>query len=89
MQSVLAEALRNVRKHARARSLTVRVRRARGLLKLEIENDGVGVRRRVGLPGVGLRIAALDALQAGGIMEFGERKAGTWQVRLTVPDGTR
>lgn len=89
VQSVVAEALRNVRKHARAHSLTVRVRRARGLLKLEIENDGVGVRRRVGPPGVGLRITALEALQAGGLMEFGERKPGTWQVRLTVPDGTR
>src|SRR5205085_12378533 len=50
VQSVLAEAIRNVRKHARARSLVVRVRRADGLLVLEVENDGAGARRPVGRP---------------------------------------
>jgi signal transduction histidine kinase len=85
VQSVLAEAVRNVSKHACARSLVVRVRRADGLLVLEVENDGVGARHRVGAPGVGLRIAALEALHAGGLLEFGERRPGTWQVRLAVP----
>jgi hypothetical protein len=34
---------------------------------------------------MGLRLAALEALQAGGIVEFGEREPGTWRVRLAVP----
>ena len=34
---------------------------------------------------MGLRLAALEALQCGGVVEFGEREAGTWQVRLVVP----
>jgi signal transduction histidine kinase len=89
VQSVLAEAVRNVRKHARARSLVVRVRRADGLLVLEVENDGVGRRRHAGPPGVGLQIAALEAVQAGGVLEFGEREPGRWQVRLAVPEGAR
>jgi hypothetical protein len=33
---------------------------------------------------MGLRLAALEALQVGGIVEFGERE-GTWRVRLAVP----
>jgi signal transduction histidine kinase len=87
VQSVLAEAVRNVRKHARARSLVVRVRRIDGVLVVEVENDGVGDHLHPGPPGVGLRLAALEALQAGGLLEFGERETGRWQVRLAVPDG--
>jgi signal transduction histidine kinase len=86
VQSVLAEAVRNVRKHARANSLVVRIRRENHVLVLEVENDGVGEGRHPGLPGAGLRIAALEALQAGGVLEFGERQPGTWQVRLAVPE---
>jgi signal transduction histidine kinase len=87
LQSVLDEALRNAQKHARARSLTVRVRRADELLVLEVENDGVESGAPRVTPGVGLRIAAIEALQAGGMLEFGEREPGVWQVRLAVPDG--
>jgi signal transduction histidine kinase len=86
MQSVLAEAVRNVRKHTNASALRVRVLEAGGLLTLEVENDGIGERRRVGPPGMGLRLAALEALQVGGVVEFGERVPGTWQVRLAVPE---
>jgi signal transduction histidine kinase len=88
-QSVLAEAVRNVRKHASARSLVVRVRRAGGVLSLEVENDGVSAQRRSGVPGIGLRLAALEALDAGGLLEFGERTPGHWQVRLAVPEVSR
>jgi signal transduction histidine kinase len=88
-QSVLAEAVRNVRKHSRARSVVVRVRRDERLLVLEIENDGLTGHERLGPAGVGLRIAALEAMQVGGMLEFGERPSGIWQVRLAVPEGGR
>jgi signal transduction histidine kinase len=83
-QSVLTEALRNARKHADARSIVVRTHTLAGALVLEIENDGVPALRAAST-GVGLRLAALEALQAGGLVEFGERAPGTWQVRLVVP----
>jgi hypothetical protein len=35
---------------------------------------------------MGLRLTALEALQVGGVVEFGERVPGTWQVRLAVPE---
>ncbi len=85
-QSVLAEAIRNARKHARAARVLVRAHDRDGAFVLEIENDGVKPHRRAST-GVGLRLAALEALQAGGLVEFGEREPGTWQVRLVVPHG--
>jgi hypothetical protein len=27
----------------------------------------------------------MEALQSGGVIEFGQREPGTWQVRLVVP----
>ena len=37
--------------------------------------------------GMGLRLAAFEALQHGGFVEFGAREADKWQVRLVVPTG--
>lgn len=85
VQSVLGEAVRNAGKHSAAEAAVVRVRRADDLLTLEVENDGLASDRHAGPPGLGLRLAALEALQAGGLLEFGERSPGRWQVRLAVP----
>jgi signal transduction histidine kinase len=83
-QSVLREAVRNARKHARPTEVAVRVAGVDGAFLLEVVNDGV--RGRLRRPaGMGLRLAALEALQSGGVIEFGERDAGAWQVRLVVP----
>ena len=83
-QSVLTEAVRNARKHADARRIIVRTHTGEGTLVVEIENDGVPLERTAST-GVGLRLAALEALQSGGLVEFGERAPGTWVVRLVVP----
>jgi signal transduction histidine kinase len=86
-QSVLTEAVRNARKHATPETIEVHVRREDGLFVLEVTNDGVSGRPRTGPPGMGLRLAALEALHVGGLLEFGSREPGTWQVRLAVPAG--
>lgn len=83
-QSVLSEAIRNAHKHAKASWVDVRVAREGGAFVLSVANDGVRGRRR--RAGMGLRLAALEALQSGGVVEFGEREPGIWQVRLVVPD---
>jgi signal transduction histidine kinase len=83
-QSVLIEAVRNADKHAKPTHVDVRLGRANGAFWMEVVNDGVtGPRKH---PGMGLRLAALEALQSNGVVEFGEREPGTWQVRLVVPD---
>jgi signal transduction histidine kinase len=86
-QSVLTEAVRNARKHATPTAVTVRLGRHDGAFVLEVTNDGVAGRSRKA--GMGLRLAAVEALQSGGVIEFGEREGGRgrlWQVRLVVPD---
>jgi signal transduction histidine kinase len=82
-QSVLAEAVRNAHKHAQPTRVEVGLERKDGALVLDVVNDGV--RGRPKQTGMGLRLAALEALQVGGIVEFGQREPGTWRVRLAVP----
>jgi signal transduction histidine kinase len=88
-QSVFAEAVRNALKHAEPRRLSVRVE-CNGAFALQIVNDGVPEAGRVGPAGMGLRLAAVEALQHGGVVEFGRAEPGQWRVRLLVPveDGT-
>jgi signal transduction histidine kinase len=83
-QSVLAEAVRNVRKHAQPTLVEVRTKRVEGAFVLEVINDGARP-GRAHQPGMGLRLAAFEALQSGGIVEFGPLGQGSWQVRLVVP----
>jgi signal transduction histidine kinase len=83
-QSVLVEAVRNARKHASPTRVEVTLGRQDGTWVMEVCNDGVNERART-ISGMGLRLAALEALQVGGLVEFGEREPGTWRVRLAVP----
>jgi signal transduction histidine kinase len=83
-QSVLAEAVRNARKHADPGEVLVRTRRLDGALVVEVENDGVADAKLRGT-GMGLRLVAFEALQRGGVLEFGPRGHDRWQVRLVVP----
>jgi len=83
-QSVLAEAVRNAHKHAQPSRVEVALERGDDTLFLDVSNDGVRGRPRR-QTGMGLKLAALEALQAGGIVEFGEREPGAWRVRLAVP----
>jgi signal transduction histidine kinase len=85
-QSILVEAVRNARKHSRARVVAVSLRNDGATFVLEVRNDGVPARgERPG--GVGLRLATLEALQHDGVLEYGESEPGAWQVRLVVPTG--
>jgi signal transduction histidine kinase len=82
-QSVLAEAIRNAHKHSAPTEVRVHAETHDGAFVLEVINDGVKG-PPVGKAGMGLRLAALEALQAGGLLEFGMRGEDRWQVRLVV-----
>ena len=82
-QSVLAEALRNIAKHADPSRVEVAVSRDEREFTLEVRNDGI--RSGDGDPGMGLRLAAFEALQQGGMVEFGPVGQDRWRVRLLVP----
>jgi signal transduction histidine kinase len=81
-QSVLSEALRNADKHARPSKIDVNVSRLDGTFMLEVRNDGAVAGSRG--TGMGLRLAAVEALQCGGVLEFGFEPSGDWRVRLVV-----
>jgi len=83
-QSILVEAVRNARKHADTSSVGVSLRNEGGTFVLEVRNDGAHL-YNAGRGGVGLRLATLEALQYGGVLEYGESQPGAWQVRLVVP----
>jgi nitrate/nitrite-specific signal transduction histidine kinase len=82
-QSVLTEALRNAAKHATATSVDVVIGRGADTFALEVRNDGARTGARDG--GMGLRLAAFEALQQRGVLEFGPTGDDGWRVRLVVP----
>lgn len=84
-QSVLREAVRNATKHADPTCIEVRLTDADDTFVLEVLNDGVSPRANRSAAGVGLRLAAFEALESGGIVDFGPAGADRWRVRLTVP----
>ena len=89
-QAVLSEALRNVAKHAAPSRVDVLVQHDGDTFSLEVRNDGVHPVEEGRGAGMGLRLAAFEALQHGGFVEFGADKASAaggpgWRVRLVVP----
>jgi signal transduction histidine kinase len=82
-QSVFAEALRNIAKHAAPTVVEVVVSSDPDTFTLEVRNDGVAPGARGA--GMGLRLAAFEALQHGGVVDFGAPQPGAWRVRLVVP----
>jgi signal transduction histidine kinase len=85
-QSVLAEALRNIDKHAKPSRVEVQVARDADTFTLEVRNDGTTNGGAPPAPsgGMGLRLAAFEALQHGGVVESGPTGADSWRVRLVV-----
>lgn len=84
-QSVLDEALRNADRHAEASEIEVRVASDRETFTLAVENDGALEDRKTKGGGLGLRLAALEALRYEGLIEFGSPSEGRWRIRLVVP----
>jgi signal transduction histidine kinase len=84
-QSVLREAVRNAVKHAHPTCIEVRLSEVGNAFALEIVNDGVPDAPRTRTAGMGLRLAAFEALEQGGVVDFGRVGDDRWRVRLTVP----
>jgi signal transduction histidine kinase len=82
-QNVLAEAVRNARKHAQPTGIDIALAQDRDALILQVVNDGV--QPLSGQSGIGLRLAALEALHHGALVEFGPEESGRWRVRLLMP----
>jgi len=87
---VVQEALHNVAKHARASNVNILVSREAGVVRLFIEDDGIGFSARssssrghsFGLAGIKERIAAL-----GGTVRVHSSKGKGTRLEVTVPAG--
>jgi signal transduction histidine kinase len=88
-QSVLNEALRNADRHAHPTAIEVRIASDGETFTLSVENDGSGDGRATRGGGLGLRLAALEALRYEGLVEFGAAGDDRWRVRLVVPVGCK
>jgi signal transduction histidine kinase len=84
--SVLGEALRNAEKHARPTEVRIAITREQGAFALEVRNDGLVSSPAAAASGLGLRLAAYESLQRGGMLEFGP-EGDYWRVRLVLPAG--
>jgi len=84
-QSVLGEAVRNALKHGSPTALDVALeRKGDDAIALTVDSDGARPGQHPN-GGLGLRLAAVEALQAGGLLEFGARGDDGWRVRLLLP----
>jgi signal transduction histidine kinase len=83
--SVLNEALRNAEKHADPSEVRVSIDATDGVFALEVRNDGLRPAREPQRGSrMGLRLAAYEALQRGGMLEYG-REEDRWRIRLVLP----
>jgi signal transduction histidine kinase len=84
--SVLNEALRNAERHADPAEVSVTIGSRDGAFALEVRNDGLPAdpKARPSGSGMGLRLASYEALQRGGMLEYGPED-GSWRVRLVLP----
>jgi len=81
---IVAEALRNARRHARAGRVDVRVSAEPGTLVVEIADDGRGL-DEASPPGVGLRSMRERTTELGGAFAVGARSTGGTVVRAELP----
>jgi two-component system sensor histidine kinase UhpB len=81
---ITQEALTNVARHARARSVRVRVAAEGRVLRLDIEDDGVGLPRGsttgLGLVGIHERVRAI-----GGTLSIASNPGAALTVRVPLP----
>jgi nitrate/nitrite-specific signal transduction histidine kinase len=85
--SILNESLRNAEKHASPTEVRVTIDERDGAFALEVRNDGLrpaGDGTVAGGSRMGLRLASYEALQRGGMLEYG-REEDRWRVRLVLP----
>ena len=84
VEGFMIEGLRNVRKHAQPSKVVVEVLEERGVVVLEVLNDGVGGERGASC-GVGRRLLELEASLHGALVESAPVGGERWSLRLILP----
>jgi len=82
---IVQEALTNVRRHAAASHVDVRLRYGSDALEISIEDDGAGIRGTTPVEGHGLRGMRERAAMLGGALSVGPLGAGGYRVSVILP----
>jgi signal transduction histidine kinase len=85
LHRIVREAISNVIRHAQARRLRVRVRAARGELRLELTDDGSGAAVGVSPRGTGMRNMRERASELAGDIQWTPGTEGGTKVLLAMP----
>ena len=80
------EAISNAIKHGKAKRVTVRMQRDSGILRLLIQDDGVGLVENPKSSGLGRRIMSFRASRIGGRLEIAALDIGGTLVTCEFPD---
>jgi signal transduction histidine kinase len=86
---LVQEALNNVSKHSMAGRATLTVRAARGLIEIEVTDDGVGFEPSLAREGFGLVGMRERAALLGGSLEVDSTRGAGTHVRAEIPLFTR
>jgi signal transduction histidine kinase len=81
---ITQEAVTNSVKHGRARAIVIRFEEQRGLMRLQIVDDGVGIREPTGGDGAGLRIMRHRAASIGAALSVEPGAGGGTVVACTL-----
>jgi signal transduction histidine kinase len=82
---IAQEAVNNAIKHARARHVTLRLRRGEGALLLEVEDDGAGLKSTRTARGLGLSIMQHRAATIGAELTIDSRRGAGVTIRCRLP----
>ncbi|WP_448002260.1 ATP-binding protein [Agromyces bauzanensis] len=81
---IVQEAVSNVRRHAKASTCTITLERRDGELRVQVDDDGVGIPPRV-RGGLGLASMRERAAELGGSARFGTAPGGGGRVTVRLP----
>lgn len=85
VETTIAEGIRNAREHAAPTQVVIELDRGEEATTVTVRNDGVGELGGGGC-GMGLRLLAMEASLAGGLIEANpDEEDGWWRLRLILP----
>jgi len=85
IDALVAEAVRNARKHATPTRVAVELELDAETATVSVINDGARQRPTGAGMGLGLRLLQIEAGAVGGLIESGPHGAGCWRVALILP----
>ncbi|MBW7909490.1 MAG: PAS domain S-box protein [Kiritimatiellae bacterium] len=80
---IIQEATHNAVRHGHAKQICIRLERSANVLKIEVEDNGRGIRLRKLMPGMGITIMRYRASVLAGQLEIQRIKEGGTLVRVT------